>query len=169
MIKTSLLFLATLFLAGCETVPRIYGSPATPFQKVVEVNQPAEILFTRSLEWYANSFKSAKAVIQYSSKETGTIIGKGQFPAGIPMEIKSHSDGATRPDRTIRPIDFTMNIDVKDGKVRVTFSSLYVTIHGVVGTTTGFVSEEFVDSINGYLSDFVDEYADYLKKQPAAW
>ena len=160
MKRCYLLCLVVLLVAGCVTVPR---EPASPFQKVVEVNQPAEVLFARSLAWYANSFKSATAVIQHSSKETGTIIGKGQFPPGIPTNLNGFTN------RTIAPVDFTITTEVKDGKARVTFSNLSITVHSGAMSSTDLVTQEFVDAISGYLSDLVNEYAVYINKKQEDW
>lgn len=62
-------------------------------------------LYSRAMQWYANTFKSAQAVIQYSDKGEGKIIGKGSF-----VEYAFGSSGDTR---------FTITTFFKDGKAKI--------------------------------------------------
>lgn len=76
-------------------------------------------LYVRAHEWFANTFKSAQNVIQLNDKEAGKIIGKGLFEAGIP---KSHA-GLVHI-AIIVSVDFTLEIQTKDGKYKYVFSNL---------------------------------------------
>ena len=62
-------------------------------------------LYVRANEWFVNTFKSAKDVIQLSDKEAGKIIGKGVFSTGL------------------FTIHFTVEIQTKDGKYKYAFSN----------------------------------------------
>jgi len=73
-----LLFIAVL-LAGCSSVP--YSEISGPYQKIVELGKTKADIFNSSMQWVAQSFKSAKAVIQYSDKESGIINGNGTATA----------------------------------------------------------------------------------------
>lgn len=54
------------------------------FSEVVQVDSvPKTQLHARAKEFFANTFRSAKDVIQLDDKETGTVIGKGFSPFPI--------------------------------------------------------------------------------------
>ena len=59
----------------------------------VIVSKSKNELFSNALEWFANSFKSGKDVLQVSDKESGKIIGKGYFntsPIQITIVVKDN-------------------------------------------------------------------------------
>lgn len=61
-----------------------------------------------SRDWAAVTFRDSKAVIEVLDLESGTMIGKGRVTllgyAGTPF-----------------PVDFTLRVDCRDGRARVTF------------------------------------------------
>jgi len=77
------------------------------------------VIFTRSLKWIANNFKSSKAVIEYQDTASGSIIGNGAAPTSF----------FAGPDML-----FTMNIDVRDGRARYRFINIQVTAVGGPGS-----------------------------------
>ncbi|MFV4924756.1 DUF4468 domain-containing protein [Acinetobacter baumannii] len=62
-------------------------------------------------------FKSANNVIQYSDKSTGSIIGKGNIPYPCDGFIDC---GAFGNDK----VNFTIKIDTKENKARVTINDV---------------------------------------------
>lgn len=64
--------------------------------------------------WYSNSFGSGKAVIQLNDKDAGVIIAKGYVDG-----IAQHVGGLNTFTVSITPI---IKTDIKDGKVRVTYT-----------------------------------------------
>jgi len=89
------------------------------YQKVIDLpNQPKEVIFEKSKQWIALTFKSAKAVIEYDSKADGVIIGNGSMPRPVSSINIMGTDTIT----------FTMREDIKDGKVRLTFDRLFALI-----------------------------------------
>jgi len=107
------LVIASLGCAGMQqvreedkTISQVYETPG--FKK--------DALYEHAKIWIAQTFKSAKAVTEYENKETGTIIGNGiaSYPCSG-LECIAKSDWT---------IPFTMKIDVKDDKFRLTFSNL---------------------------------------------
>jgi len=91
----------------------------------VIVSKSKNELFSNALEWFANSFKSGKDVLQVSDKESGKIIGKGYFNTS--------------------PIQIT--IVVKDNKYRYEFN---VNLH----TIQDFVRNYYVDTTNIIIPSF---------------
>ncbi len=110
--------LMSLGLVGCMT-------PMTPTQQampeiaqVIEVpNKSKDQIFEDSKIWIAQSFKSANNVIQYADKSTGSIIGKGniQYPCDGFIDC-----GAFGNDK----VNFTIKIDTKENKARVTINDV---------------------------------------------
>ncbi|MCF7948735.1 MAG: DUF4468 domain-containing protein [Spirochaetaceae bacterium] len=92
-----------VLLAGCaslETVP----SEEREFQKVYSVDGTVEEIYNSTLQWVAENTK--ENVIQYKSKDEGKII------------IQT----AIEVTYTVTPVltDFTLKIEIKENKVRVT-------------------------------------------------
>jgi len=75
------------------------------FQEVYKVPKMSkQQIYDRALAWTAESFVDAKSVIQMNDRDVGKIIGRGtaRFGFGTPAE-------------------YTMIIEAKDGRYRVTF------------------------------------------------
>lgn len=75
--------------------------------------------------WFTGTFNDANSVIQLNDKELGTIIAQG-FVAGIAQ----HSGGMSTYNVSIKPI---IKCDIKEGKVRVTYTIPFYTVSRVVG------------------------------------
>ena len=113
MIKTLLTALLCLQLLGCagmdpvreedKVFSQVYEAPG--FQK--------DVLYEKVKIWIAQTFKSAKAVLEYENKESGTIIGKGSMPYPCRGLKCIATIGWTVP--------FTMKVDINDEKFRLTF------------------------------------------------
>lgn len=88
------------------------------FEKVYEVaGLSKDQIYDGARQWFAISFKSANAVIQYEDKAAGTIIGKGNmsFPCTSYLNCLANKD---------IKVDFTTRVDSKDGKMRVSYDDL---------------------------------------------
>jgi len=68
-------------------------------------------IFTQTLKWIANNFKSSKAVIEYQDTASGSIIGNG----------RSNTSFFGGSD-----LIFTMNLDIRNGRARYRFINLEV-------------------------------------------
>ena len=75
--------------------------------------------------WYSNTFRSGKSVIQLNDKEAGVIIAKGYVDA-----IAAHAGGTNSYTVNITPI---IKTDIKDGKVRVTYTIPFYDVDMMVG------------------------------------
>ncbi|AZC04306.1 DUF4468 domain-containing protein [Acinetobacter nosocomialis] len=110
--------LIALGLVGCAT-PITSTQQAMPeVSQVIEIpNKSKDQIFEDSKIWIAQSFKSANNVIQYADKSTGSIIGKGniQYPCDGFIDC-----GAFGNDK----VNFTIKIDTKDNKARVTINDV---------------------------------------------
>jgi len=125
-----LLFKCTIglaFIGGMIGTP-VYSQSVFPldekgeivYSEVVKVDSiKSNELYVRAHEWFANTFKSAKAVIQLDDKEAGKIIGKGDIEA----DIINHQTGLMKYS-VGGLIYFTVEIQTKDGKYKYSFSNL---------------------------------------------
>lgn len=75
--------------------------------------------------WYTMTFNDAKAVIQLNDKEAGTIIGKGYV-----ADIAEHTGGMNHYQVNMQPI---IKADIKDGKVRITYTIQAFPVYKVKG------------------------------------
>jgi hypothetical protein len=102
-----------LFLASCASQGK-EASTSLEYQEVITIpGLAAEDLYEKSHRWIAETFKSAKAVIEYANKEEGQIIGNGVVDVSYSLYPY--------------PTAFTLNLEAKDGKIRATFNNMRFT------------------------------------------
>lgn len=86
------------------------------YQKVYEVAGGKDTLFTKSLQWLAQTYTDSKEVIEYEDKEAGKIIGRGATQVMYnPLAISP----------IMLNIRYSIKIDLKDNKARITFANIY--------------------------------------------
>jgi hypothetical protein len=107
-----------LLLVGCAGMQPIANADRS-FERIVEApGYSKEQIFNGTKIWIADNFTSAKAVLEYENKEDGTLIGNGVIPypcSGIDCVAKADWK-----------VPFTMRVDIKDQKYRLTFNSLRI-------------------------------------------
>lgn len=82
--------------------------------------------------WYNSTFNDASATINLNDKDLGTIIAQGSVP-----NVATHLAGMTTFHVSL-PI--TIKSDIKDGKVRVTYTMpFYIVIRDIGGGWAGLV------------------------------
>lgn len=97
-------------------------------------DQTKEQLYVKLNYWFASTFNSANSVIQYNDKDAGVIVGKGYM-----SQIAAHAGGMNTYVVNISPI---IKVDIKDGKVRVTYTVQSYEIEkyaggGIMGALSG--------------------------------
>ena len=109
---TSLATLAAAVIAtsaGAQgmTVEIIRGAPL-----------PKDSLFTQTVLWIAENFRSARSAIQFQDRDLGTIVGNGSYDLSI--------DGGLLPflSPVNVPVSYKVRIDVRDYRYRMTFSDV---------------------------------------------
>ncbi len=128
MRKTIMIMIMSLITASCAGL-----QPAPPsqlyVQKILEVpGTEKEQLFSNSKLWIVRTFRPYKAVwlfqrktstvIEYADERQGIIIASGSIP--YPHKAFSLTEGY----KEYWEVNFTIEVDMKDGKARVTFSNL---------------------------------------------
>lgn len=88
--------------------------------------------------WFTATFNDANSVIKLNDKELGSIIAEGYVP-----DIASRMGGMNSYNVNIRPI---IKVDIKDNKVRVTYTIQYYDVQKIVsGGVIGAISNTKVD------------------------
>jgi len=115
-----LLIVIILFSACYAPKPTTTKKEVKKFSPVVfkvidSVKGNQNQLYIKAYQWMANTFNSAKEVIQMQDKEAGKLIGKGI------MKTPTAKDGlGSKIGDDI--VYYTISIDVKDGKYRCVLS-----------------------------------------------
>lgn len=76
MKKIILLLLAIITLQSCGTYQKISASDLSTTKIYENLNKSQSDLYVISNSWMIDAFNNADSVIQFSDKETGSIIGK---------------------------------------------------------------------------------------------
>ncbi|OJU95082.1 MAG: hypothetical protein BGO19_02335 [Acinetobacter sp. 38-8] len=86
-------------------------------------NMSKDKIYTSTKQWIAQTFVSAQDVIQFDDKEAGTLIIKGNvdYPC-------SGNWSCTHHGLTNDAIDFTMKVDMKDQKMRITVDDIFLVL-----------------------------------------
>lgn len=112
-----LIIVAMLVLSGCAGMDRAPDADK-PIEFVLdEPGRTQAQLYSASKSWIAETFVSAKSVIDDADKDSGRIIAKGQVKH--PCGPQSHACGNEY-------ISFTLRIDTKDGKIRMVYTDATV-------------------------------------------
>jgi hypothetical protein len=118
MKKLIVLLGALLVCSGCAGMERVKEEDKS-FSQVYEVpGKTKDVIYEKTKIWIAQNFKSAKSVLEYENKVDGTIIGNGivQYPC----------EGLACVGQSDWMMPFTMKVDVKEDKFRLTFSNLRI-------------------------------------------
>jgi len=121
--------LIPLITSGCVGLQPVADSERS-FERVFEAHgHTKEQIFNGTKIWIAENFKSAKAVLEFENKEDGTLIGNGIIPYPCSgLECIAKSDWK---------VPFTMRVDIKDQKFRLTFSNLHLSWPASYNSTFG--------------------------------
>lgn len=155
-----------LALGGCITMPdakTITENAYKGYSEIVDLNgQGQEGIYESSKIWIAKKFVSANNVIQYADKNSGRIIGKGNFALNCPADVK----GMACIAYTSTKAEFTLEIEVKDNRARLTFSD----IHQAVNNYPIF-EEKSKKVLDDQLKGLVQDYKQAIStsKQGSNW
>lgn len=116
--KKFITFFLLLSISVCQAqkYPKPLVEGKVIYSEVVQVDSTSkEELYRRAKVWIANSFQSAKAVIDLDEKESQNVIGKGNIQwSTFGLLIGKNS----------RTVKFTFYIKAKDNKVKIEFKSI---------------------------------------------
>lgn len=158
-IRNAMMGLVLIGLSGCAGLAQVDQSQLA-FDRVVEVpGASKDKIYDGTRIWIAENFRSAKAVLEYENKESGTLIGNGniKYPCQG-MDCIAKSDWSTH---------FTMRVDTKDGKFKVAFSNLRIswTASSRMGAGDRAVAMQGeLDDIKPALLAYGDQIAESINK-----
>lgn len=151
-----------IFLSGLSFAAR------EPLKEVVEIidisNTNQKQIYDAAKIWMAQSFKSSNSVIQYEDANTGTIIGKGnmKYPCVGAWNCLAHENYL---------VLFTVKIDTKDNKARLSFSDLKLRVpSSTVGTSVikpfeiDITSEKDKENIEKEFKDIASQFQTSISK-----
>lgn len=158
MKKTILLLLPLLMIAiSCATEMKAVNEDMR-IQRVVTATGDQDELFRLSNEWMAKTFRESSEVIQYQDKEEGVIVGKGFTKSKVGLANFNFW--------------FTMTIESKDQKARVTIEDVYGE-DTIIDTTLTVTSAQLRDKeyaeLRAKFDGFIDDYAQYVRSGVDAW
>jgi len=89
-----------------------------------EAPLPKDALFTQTVLWIAENFRSSRSVIQFQDRDLGTIVGNSSYDMSV--------DGSFLPffSPAAVPVTYRVRIDVRDNRYRMTFSDVRVYLDG---------------------------------------
>lgn len=155
--KNIVFIISIAFVAfGCASTGPV---PDPTVVRVIDTRVSAPKAFDLSMRWVAQAFRSFKSVVEYSDKAAGTINAKGtvDVPGGLGLPVQVH---------------FSLIIDLKDNRARLSFTALRVTVTGV--TSPGSIQEAPVSPMifERFVSEaeaLANQYAGFMAKEFNDW
>lgn len=143
-------------LTGCAGMQ---PAKQTSIENVIDVpGRSKDQIYTATKIWIAENFNSAKAVIEDDDKAGGRIIGNGS--------VKYPCSGINCLGRDGWLLKFTMRVDTKDQKFKVTFTNIVLSVPS--GTYRGFeralLQDEF-DESQPVLADLSSKLRTAIEKE----
>ena len=127
---------------------------------VVELNDIGqEKIFNQTRQWFSEYFVSGESVIDYEDKSVGTIIGNGIADVG------SDTFGIINYG-----IKYTLKVETKDGKLRVTTKiNQFTNSDSTNGTyNVANVSEDRILAAEAEVNSMVKSLQEYIQKDNGA-
>lgn len=154
-IKVTLAIVFSVFLISCTTLNtnKIQPGSAQYSQVVLVPGTNKDELYERARQFVANNFRKVSAVIQYESKESGRIVGKGVLSAPLDQGI------------TVQYIAWRVpfTIDVKDNRARIQMSNYTQADHGYQ------VEYQYqLDMVQPEVENLADDFAAAMKTPATA-
>lgn len=151
--KGKLLF---LFIFLNAFIFSMYAKEPLSYQKVIEFEGYSKNdLYDSTRQAIAKIFTNAKFATQYENSENGTII------------LNCHDK--IKFNFLVAPTDFKMTINIKDGKMRITFSDILMTASVGKATSTAYVTNE--KALNDFMKEgnkIIDNLVQEIKNKSAS-
>lgn len=113
----SIIFL--IMFSGCAGMP-VVPEGEKDVVSVVEANgKTKDQIYIATKAWIAETFKSAKAVIEVDSRQDGLIIGNGIIPYPCSGVADCMGTGTFN-------VSFTLKSEIKDNKYRISFTNIHI-------------------------------------------
>lgn len=139
--KKLFLVFALLIIQSCGTVQNIKATDLSTTKIYENLNKSQSDLYVISNSWMIDTFKNAESVIQFSDKETGSIIGKYLLWGSV-----VHSGYLSTDNRIFAKID----ISLKDNRAKISIApTADINIYGA-GASVQFRTQinDIIESYN---------------------
>jgi hypothetical protein len=151
--RTFFAAIVAISINGCVSTEPYKPIELTNVIELKEMDQG--IIFNGARQWFSEYFVSGESVIDYEDKDTGTIIGNGISRVGSdPFGIISYG------------INYTLRVDTKDGKLRIsTKISKFTNSDSTNGTyDVANVSPARISEAEANVNLMVKSLEDYIQK-----
>ncbi len=155
MKKIFILFIFSFLILSCMTSK--YAT-IEKINEIVDLNHNKKELFVLSNIWIAQTFRSAKSVVEYSHEDYGVIIGKGIAT----MEYKKPGFGMEGDFRKYIDLEFNFTIEVKDKRAKLAFydphkfDEFYKRIPLIESEVPAY--NDFIKKLSGEYKSFIQSY-----------
>ncbi len=154
MKRIIVLLSALLVFAGCASQVTV-NEEDRQYQEIVDFpGKNKDEIFDLISQSMSNVFVSAESVIDYENSESGKIIGKGV--AEIIYTIA--------PTYT----HYTLTVEVKDERVRFSFTDMYFPPSGVLGRMP-LTNQGQIDSFSEHARKLVNEITEFCQDSNDNW
>jgi len=85
---------------------------------------PKDALFTQTVLWIAENFRSTRSAIQFQDRDLGTIVGNGSYDMSIDTGFLPFFSPVNVP------VTYRVRIDVRDNRYRMTFADVRLYLDG---------------------------------------
>ncbi|MCK4231598.1 DUF4468 domain-containing protein [candidate division WOR-3 bacterium] len=163
-------------MPGCVTTGTILPPEQRIIQDVIEIEgKSQDELYVSCMKWMTKTFKSSKEVIQYQDKEAGTIVGKGYTIATDSLFIKDANKANLidaifgGPAEIAKPyLWFTMTLETKDGRVRITFDQIGWT-HYLSAEPSNIETVKWFNAARPNFEPILEDLEAFLKQPEEEW
>lgn len=148
MKKKLIIILAFTIIISCVGY-QIVPQEERIFRQIHEVKLTKNEIFSKCLEWMAQTFVDSKDVVELKDKETGKIIGKGitNFVAGGIASI---------------PCRFTIIIEIKEYKYRATYKNFIGLFGKYSNNPMPLEHKTYIDQVKANLATLDNNLYAYL-------
>ena len=173
---------SSMVLAGCA-----YFQALPPEQLLIEKvvdapNVSKELIVEKSKVWFAKSFRqsmagwweqnSTRTVIQYENRENGMLIANGAILYPLEHLYDSYKNGWE--------VRFTLQEEIKEGKVKVSFSNLNLFVPTTIcgnsyagsqstGSYEKRLNTEEYEKVKPVFNGYIDQLGAYLAAPQKEW
>jgi len=133
-----LMSISILLFVGCAELEPIPDEDKS-FNTVYQIpNSSKDTIYNNTRIWMAETFRSSKDVIDYENKEEGVLIGNGAM--AYPYNGNGYYNST---------VTFTMRVDMKNDKFKLTFSNIKIYSPSVViGSSVYPASTQEMNNVN---------------------
>lgn len=140
------------FIIGCATLP----PEQCQFEKIYELpDTTKDTIYSKTLAWMAETSNASKTVIELQDKENGKIVGHGMTAfTSVIIPV---------------PVKYTLVVDIKDNKTRLTYKDLIGMWGEFHDQPRPLNKKGNVNAVKEKLGILSDQYFEYMTTRQKDW